>query len=207
MIRKFLTYMSLAAILCLACESVKAEYNWEVGAQNNYPLWGGLSVKYLGLRKIQFQFVERYWQRGQRYDAMLGIGIPFVILNLPWNNFYVAPGGGLRLNQHIIEVYRPQDPNQPISEYDMIRRIVKERHTGGWVLFGTEFIIKSRFGLNVEFGQGYFRVKRSSRCEDEAGSKIDCKSVNELSWSLSDEKDGVENRANFVIGCGFHIYF
>jgi len=84
---------------------------------------------------------------------------------------------------------------------------VKERHTGGWALFGTEFIIKSRFGLNVEFGQGYFRLRRSSKCEDEAGSEVDCKSVKELLWTFKDEEDGTENRANFVIGGGFHIYF
>ena len=85
------------------------------------------------------------------------------------------------------------------------------------MLFGVEFFLdnifssseNSRYGLNIEFGQGFGRVERDVMCENLAGETVNCADYPDLQYFRNDpnEKEGTSSRASFVVGFGFHIYF
>ena len=153
--------------------AAEEEPHWGIGLQGNFPLWGGLSIKYTGLGRVSLQAVEHYVQNGDEYSAMVGMQTPVVLARYPWTKVYIAPGVGFRKTKeiqtfHVSQFGKVPDPNQ-----DRIERSVRETTVGGALLFGLEFFLdniftggeNSRYGLNIEFGQ----VDRNAACEDQDG--------------------------------------
>ena len=190
--------------------------DWAVGLQGNLPLWGGLSVKYTGLDRIQFQVIEHYVQDGDEYSGMVGLQTPITIADYSWSKVYFTPGVGFRKTKERQFHYLSsgQEPNEPGME---VRRMVTETITGGALLFGVELFLDklfgsdgSRYGLNIEFGQGVGQLSREATCEDLSGNAVDCEDLYQGSPWLQDdpdEREGDSTRASFVVGFGFHIYF
>jgi len=193
--------------------------NWAIGLQGNMPLWGGLSVKYMGLGRVHLQFIEHYVQNGEEFSVMGGVQTPIVLARYPlWTRLYLAPGFGIRKNREIQNYYVNRFPNLPINEsFDTIERIVDETTLGGALLVGLEIFLdtaygnkdSSRYSLNIEFGQGIGQIDRKAKCEDEAGNPVDCTGFSEVDYLKNDpdEKEGKSFRASFVLGAGFHFYF
>ena len=193
--------------------------NWGIGLQGNLPLWGGLSAKYMGLGRVHLQLVEHYVQNGDEFSIMAGLQTPIILARYSWTRLYLAPGLGVRKNREIQTHFINRALRDLAQEPDFIsiERTVDETTLGGALLVGLEFFLdnifsggdNSRYGLNIEFGQGIGQVDRSAECEDENGNPIDCTDFPELDYLENDpdQKEGKSFRASFVVGVGFHIYF
>jgi hypothetical protein len=227
MTRQFI--ISIFAMLCLtsvcaADSSVEDTHNWGIGLQGNFPLWGGLSIKYKPTPRLQFQFIEHYVQNGDEFSAMIGVQTPITMARYPWTRVYLAPGVGFLIQRELQphfygsrdQIINPGEPPvfTPPSRLD---RTVDETTLGSGFLIGLELFLDniftssndSRYGLNIEFGQGFGQVDRDATCVDEAGKIIDCDAIDDLRYLRDDPnyQTGKKFRASFVVGFGFHIYF
>ncbi len=192
---------------------------WGIGLQGNFPLWGGLSAKYTGLGKVHIQLIEHYVQDGDEYSAMIGLQVPFTVADYTWTRVYIAPGVGLRRTKEdqMHHVTAEVQPKPDHFNPGMQIRTITENTIGGAFLFGVELFLDqlfgsgtSRYGVNIEFGQGIGRINRAATCKDLDGEPLGCEALyDESPWLQDDpnEKEGTSTRASFVIGFGFHIYF
>jgi hypothetical protein len=195
------------------------EDHWGIGLQGNLPLWGGLSAKYMGTGRVHIQAVEHYVQNGDEYSLMAGVQTPIILARYPWTRLYIAPGVGIRRQKEIDPYFVNRNFREPAQPYDPLRveRTVNETTLGGALLVGLEFFLdniftdgdNSRYGFNIEFGQGIGQVDRDAKLEDEDGNAINASDYPDLQFLEDDpeEKEGKSFRASFVVGVGFHIYF
>ena len=88
-------FWALSAV-ALAADDPDA-HTWGVGLQGNTPLWGGLSVKYMGLGKVHIQAVEHYKQNGGGVQSlMFGLQTPIIVVEHPGMDILIAPAVGFR---------------------------------------------------------------------------------------------------------------
>lgn len=193
----------IALLLLLPLSSAGGNgYRWGVGFQGNYPLWGGISVKYMEFHPIDPVFVGSAYLHRNRSNCSLIGGISYTLFETGRTRTYLMTGGGLRyeaeeweeMRYPVIEMGSSGPPPEPerITEARKVRSVL-----GGGIVLGNELILFSRYGLNFEFGQGLGRVRERVEYEDERAAAEAGLEERDESWLQS----------SFVIGFGFHFYF
>lgn len=177
-------------------------YKWGVGIQGNYPLWGGLSVKYLGFHPIDLLAIGRIYMDKNRDDASLVGTISYSLLETKYSRTYIMIGGGGRFKrEEWEEAYYPDEAfeTKPISKVRPIflKRSERSSILGAGIMFGNEFILFSRYGFNFEFGQGIGKVHEKVEYPDPKASGL----------TGLDRRDERWFQSSFVFGSGFHVYF
>jgi len=177
-------------------------YKWGVGIQGNYPLWGGVSVKYMGFHPIDLVFVGRAYLYKKGSDCSLVGAVSYTLLETEHTRTYLMIGGGTRRQTEewvemaypTVEIGSSGPPPKPV-EITQAHKLYSV--LGGGVVLGNEFILFSRYGINFEFGQGFGRVRDVIDYEDEKAA----------AEAGLEEKDESWLQSSFVFGFGFHVYF
>jgi len=153
--------------------------NWGIGLQGNYPLLGGISVRYYGLSPVYFQAVGRFIMNGDDRDNMLGGGISYAVFEYAdygMTRLYFTLEGGERYEKDRRYFWNEK------TQRDEWRPYTKKTYGFG-IVFGTEFafpFLGTQIGFNAEIGQGYGGIDEDSKTKD---------------------------TASFIVGSGIHIYF
>ena len=200
MTRKFIVFCFFALSWFVPLSAIgdapnSSPQQWEIGLQGNFPLWGGLSAKYTGFGRLHLQVIEHYVQNGDEYSAMVGLQTPIVVARHASTKVYLVPGVGVRKDKQIQRHFifdREAEPGQP-SDFT-INRTVLETIVGSGFLIGLEFFLdnifsssnNSRYGFNIEFGQGFGQVDRDVSCEDSDGKTLNCADYDGLEYLRED---------------------
>lgn len=181
----FLVIMLSCMSFCIPVYAQKgeADENWGIGLQVNYPLLGGISVRYYGLSPVYLQIIGRFIMNGDERDNMLGGGISYAVFE-----HKSSQGEMTRLYFSLVggERYEKNEEIEYIWDEEFGReetRILAKKTYGAGITFGVEFAIPflgALMGCNAEIGQGYGRVEENSETKD---------------------------TASFILGGGIHFYF
>ena len=172
---------SLSFCLSSYASGVDINKNWGIGLQGNYPLLGGISVRYYGLSPVYFQAVGRFISNGEEKDNMLGAGVSYAILEhvksvITRLYFSLEAGGRYKKSLDWSNWIPAENRNEYILN-------IKKTYGAG-VAFGIEIVVPffgTQLGFNVEIGQGFGRV--------------------------ISEHNKDKNIGSFILGSGIHIYF
>ena len=176
------------------------EYKWGVGIQGNYPLWGGLSVKYLGFHPMDLLVIGRVYLDKNGDDTSLVGAISYSFLETKYSRTYIIFGGGGRFKREERDWdYYPMSEEKPLKPIKPITLKRSERSStiGVGIMFGNELILFSRYGFNFEFGQGIGRIHEKVEYPDPKALEIEDLKRRDEAWF----------RSSFVFGFGFHVYF
>ena len=160
-------------------ESDVSDKNWGIGVQGNYPLLGGISVRYYGLSPVYLQAVGRFIMNGDERDNMFGGGLSYAVFEYAgygMTRLYFSLEGGERYEKDRRYFWNEK------TQRDEWRMYTKKTYGFG-VVFGTEFafpFLGTQIGFNAEIGQGYGRIDEDSKTKD---------------------------IASFIVGGGMHVYF
>jgi hypothetical protein len=171
--------MSIVIVFPSLADEANKERNWGIGLQANYPLWGGISVRYYGLSPIYFQAVGRSIWNGNDKDNMIGSGISYAVFEHKGRaitRLYISLEGGLRYEKFPNWIWLPEEQ---ISH----ETITKKTTYGSGLTFGIEIafnVFGTQIGFNTEFGQGFGKIE---------------------------ENQNSRTTASFLFGAGGHIYF
>lgn len=181
--RKFMVLL-VAVLACLmfsfssSAQKIDTSKHLGIGLQANYPLLGGISVRYYGLSPVYLQVVGRFIMNGDERDNMLGAGVSYAVfehVSSAITRLYFSLEGGGRYER--TESYY-WDFEESVTSF------TTKKTYGLGVVFGVEFVTPfagTQLGCNAEIGQGFGRI-------DEEGSKL-------------------KDTASFILGFGFHVYF
>ena len=186
----------ICVIIILSCiifiplsysKDIDVNRNLGIGLQGNYPLVGGISVRYYGLSPLLIQVVGRAILNGEERDNTIGGGISYIIFKHVGSSItrlYFSLESGERYEKEIAigdwewdDVTKQTIYIKPNREFD-----VKKTH-GFAVAFGCELtvpIFGTQIGLNAEIGQGLGRINENSKKRD---------------------------MGKLIFGSGLHIYF
>ena len=150
-------------------KDMDTDRNLGIGIQGNYPLWGGISVRYYGLSPLMIQVVGRAILNDKERDNMLGGGVSYIIfkhVGTTMTRLYFSLESGERYEKRKNYGewnYETQQPEKPEREF-----YVKKTY-GLAVAFGCELIVPIfgiQFGLNAEIGQGLGRINEDTKKKD-----------------------------------------
>jgi hypothetical protein len=196
----------LPAIFSLPAMAREAEYKWGIGIQGNYPLWGGLSLKYMGFHPVDLLAIGRIFAYREGIDGSLIGAISYSLLESKYTRTYIMIGGGGRYkSEEWDEQHYPSEKHYPFEkplpdeyvEPVILRRTERSATLGMGIMFGNEIILFSRYGFNFEFGQGIGKVHEKVEYPDPEALKLPELERRDESWF----------QASFVFGFGFHVYF
>ena len=235
MIRALCLCLCLLWMCCAAALGADdaGTHTWGVGLQGNAPLWGGLSVKYMGLGKVHIQAVEHYTQHGDGDQSlMFGAQTPIIVAEHPGMNIFVAPAFGYRREKSgwettVFDDERIDPGGGGSGAVAHIRYEESEVTLGGAFSVGTELFLdrllgletRSRYGVSIQFGQAVGRIKHErtydTTTEDASGNPANLADYPRLDKQVKDftgqpfdraqRDDG--SRASLTVGFAFHIYF
>jgi hypothetical protein len=137
-----------------------------IGLQGNYPLIGGISIRYYGLSPIYLQLAGHFHVDDYNRDNMLGAGMSYAVLEHVGGvitRLYFTLGGGQRYEKDAWK-YDPYGPAGP-TRWDIS---IKKTYGIG-ATFGAEFTFPffgTQIGWNAEVGQGLGRVEEHSDTKD-----------------------------------------
>ena len=191
----------LTALIILPATAETGEYKWGIGIQGNYPLWGGLSIKYLGFHPIDLLVIGRIYLNKSENDSSFVGAVSCSLLETKYSRTYIMIGGGGRSKRQDWQDWRyypkrvipPDEYTEPI----VLKRSERSLTLGVGIMFGNEFILFSRYGFNLEFGQGIGRVHEKVEYPDPKASEL----------TDLDRRDEAWFQSSFVFGFGFHVYF
>ncbi len=191
----------LTTAIVLPAVAGTTEYKWGVGIQGNYPLWGGLSIKYLGFHPIDLLVIGRIYLNKSGSDSSLIGAVSYSLLETKYLRTYIMIGGGGRSERQDWQDwhYYPKRviPTDEYTEPIVLKRSERSSTLGAGIMLGNEFILFSRYGFNFEFGQGIGRVHEKVEYPDPKASGL----------TDLDRRDEAWFQSSFVFGFGFHIYF
>ena len=137
-----------------------------VGFQANYPLIGGISIRYYGLSPIYLQLAGYFHIDDYDRDNMVGAGISYAVFEHVGGvitRLYFTLEGGQRYERDTWKytAYMPTGP----TRWDIS---VKKTYGIG-AAFGAEFTFPffgAQIGWNAEVGQGLGRVEDPAKTRD-----------------------------------------
>ena len=184
------------------------DYRWGVGIQGNYPLWGGISVKYMGFHPVHLLLIGRMYTNDNETEGTLAGAVSYILFEAGLfgssqklkTRTYLMCSGGLRYERRSWYISANEPPLEP-NRFPISVKVDEISSTyGPGILVGTELIFFSRYGLNFEFGQGVWRVEEKTRYPEVTPVELE-----KLHLKPSDDKS--ELRVSLVFGFGFHVYF
>lgn len=134
-----------------------------IGFQGNYPLIGGISIRYYGLSPIYLQLAGYFHADGHNRDNMLGAGISYAVFEHVGGvitRLYFTLEGGQRYEKDTWK-YTAYSATGP-TRWD----IGIKKTYGIGTAFGAEFtfpFLGTQIGWNAEIGQGSGSIEEQSR--------------------------------------------
>ncbi len=137
-----------------------------IGFQANYPLIGGISIRYYGLSPVYLQLAGYFHADDYNRDNMLGAGISYAVfehVGTAITRLYLTLEGGQRYEKDAWK--RTAYSNTGPTRWD----VSMKKTYGIGIAFGGEFVLPvfgTQIGWNAEIGQGLGRVEEPAKTKD-----------------------------------------